>query len=261
MSKVEVHPLFLFIALSSVLTGLFKEFIIMFSIIIIHEIGHLITAYYYKSNINKIYLYPFGGYISFGDKINKPLKEEFLILISGPILQIIYFFIMLYLNYISVISLNTYNIIINYHYTLLFFNMLPLFPLDGSKLINILLSKLTSFKLAHKIMLYISYIGIIFFLFTTKYINFGMNLYLMLSLLLVKVVKESRNHKMVCNRFLLERYLYNFKFNKLKIISGSNLSKMMRDRRHLFIIGDKKVTEKDLLKQRYGKKGKDFTKN
>jgi hypothetical protein len=83
----------------------------------------------------------------------------------------------------------------------------------------------------------------------------------MLSLLLAKVVKESRNHKMVCNRFLLERYLYNFKFNKLKIISGSNLSKMMRDRRHLFIIGDKKVTEKDLLKQRYGKKGKDFTKN
>ena len=157
-------------------------------------------------------------------------------------------------NYFSLINANTYNLIINYHYTLLFFNLLPIFPLDGSKLLNLLLSKFISFKKAHLTMIYTSYIVIIACLLSLKHISFGINIYLLLVLLLIKIISENKNHKMLYNRFLLERYLYDFYFKTIKIIKGSKLSKMMRDKRHLFIINNKKITEKEVLKRRYKSK-------
>lgn len=238
-------------AASSLITGLFKEFIIMFSIIIIHEIGHLLAASYYKFNIHKIYLYPFGGYIKFDDKLNRTIKEEFIILVSGPLLQIIYYLLLSFFHYLGMINVNTFNIIINYHYSLLFFNLLPIFPLDGSKIVNLFLAKFVSFKQAHLLMIYISYIAMLLAILSTKYISLSVNIYLLLVLLFTKLISESKNHKAIYNRFLLERYLYNFHFKKKKIIRGQKVSLMMRDKSHIFLIGNKEVTEREMLKKRY----------
>jgi stage IV sporulation protein FB len=235
------------------LTGLFKDFIILFSIIIIHEIGHLLAASYYKFNIYKIYLYPFGGYIKFNDKLNRALKEEFIVLICGPMFQIFYYFLMMGCYDIGFISDNTFNMFINYHYSLLLFNLLPIFPLDGSKLVNIILSKFISFKQSHLVMLYISYTVLFISLLAMQYISLNVNLYLLLILLFTKLLSETKNHKTIYNRFLLERYLYKFHFTKLKIIKGNKLSRMMRDKKHLFVFDNKEITERQLLKKRYDK--------
>jgi stage IV sporulation protein FB len=248
----------LLVAASALITGLFKEFIILFTIIIIHEIGHVLASLYYNFNINKIYLYPFGGHIKFDEKLNRPLKEEFIILISGPILQIVGFYLFAFLNYITLINFNTFNMIINYHYSLLLFNLLPIYPLDGSKLINIILSKFLSFKKSHILMIYISYIFLILSIIFLKYVSISVNIYLLLALLAIKTINEGKNHKDICNRFLLERYLYNFYFKTTKIIKGSKIYKMMRDKRHLFIIDNKEITEKELLKRRYTKNVKNL---
>ena len=76
---------------------MFKEFFMVFSLIIIHELGHLTMAVYYKWNLDKISIYPFGGCVKFNEKINKPIKEEFIILISGPLMQIFFFISYFYL--------------------------------------------------------------------------------------------------------------------------------------------------------------------
>jgi stage IV sporulation protein FB len=253
-NKVRINPLLLFVAASAVFTGLFKEFIIMFLIIIIHEIGHLLAAAYYHFNIDKISLYPFGGYIKFNDKLNRSLREEFIVLISGPLLQIVFFVFMLFINYLELININTLNIIVNYHYSLLFFNLLPIFPLDGSKLINILLSKFIPFKQSHLLMIYISYAMLFIALVSFRYISLNIDIYLLLGHLLTKIIKEGKNHKNIFNRFLLERYLYHFDFKKLKIIKGRDLASMMRDKIHLFVIGGKEITEREMLRKRYGKR-------
>ena len=242
----------MFVAASSVITGLFKEFIVLFSIIIVHEIGHVLAALYYRFNIYKIYLYPFGGYIKFNDKLNRALKEEFVVLICGPLLQIGYYLLLSFLHNIGLIQVNTFNMIVNYHYSLLFFNLLPIFPLDGSKLINIIMSKFISFKQSHLIMLYISYAVLFLSLFSTRYISLNVNIYLLLILLFTKLITEGKNHKTIFNRFLLERYLYKFNFKKTKIIKGQKLFRMMRDKKHLFLVDNKEVTEKEMLRKRYG---------
>lgn len=251
LSKVSIHPLLLFVALSSIITGLFKDFLILFSIIIIHELGHIIASLFYRSEIDKIHLYPFGGNIKTNDKINRPLREELIIVLAGPSLQIIYFLILSLLHHLGLMNTNTSNIVINYHYSILFFNLLPIYPLDGSKILNIVMSKLISFKKSHLIMIYTSYVALSIILLFSSYVSFNLNIYMLLILLLLKLMGETKNHESVYNKFLLERYLHHFHFKKTKVIIGSKLTKMMRDKRHLFMVNNKEVTENEMLRKRY----------
>ena len=94
----KIHPLYYLVAILSIITGLFKDFIYITLLIFIHEIGHTIGALIYKWKIKKIIILPFGGITIFNELINKSLKEEFVILILGPIFQILFYFILYILN-------------------------------------------------------------------------------------------------------------------------------------------------------------------
>lgn len=218
-------------------------------ILFIHELGHVLIALFYQWNINKISIYPFGGIIKFNEIISKPLLEELLILIGGPLLQIVFYLFSINLLNNGYILSTTFDIIKNYHYSLLFFNLLPIYPLDGSKIINILTAKFFSFKLAHLLLIYISYIGILVVFIFSKYFNFNTSLYFLLLILMIKVFKEYQNHNMIFEKFLLERFLYTLHFKKRKIIEGTNVKKMMRNKKHLFIDNKKYITEKEILKK------------
>lgn len=202
-------------------------------IIIIHEIGHLVPAIYYKWKIEKITILPFGGLTIFNEDINRPLKEEFIILITGPLFQIIFTYIMK--NNIELLNISK---------EILYFNLLPIYPLDGSKIINIILNKICSFKKSHLITLYLSVITIIFL--TIK--RFNLITILIMILIVKKVIEEINNHHLIFNRFLLERYLKNYKFKNLKTIKNEN--QMKRDYRHIFMTKPH-LTEKEYLKKRF----------
>ena len=96
--KIYIHPLTILLSIVVALTGMYKDFLIIFLIIIIHEFGHLLMALLFKWNIDKISIYPYGGCVKFNEKINRPLKEELLILISGPFFQILFFIIIYWIT-------------------------------------------------------------------------------------------------------------------------------------------------------------------
>ena len=131
---IHIHLFYFITMLLAFFTGLFKDFVLFTSIILIHELGHALAALYYKWDIEKIVIMPFGGITIFNEKLNRPIKEEFIILIFGPIFQIIYYRILFPI-------INSYAFM-NYHYALLFFNLLPIYPLDGAKLLNLLFNKI-----------------------------------------------------------------------------------------------------------------------
>ena len=184
------------------ITGNFKVFFFFTIIIIIHELGHILWALYYNWQIEKIIILPFGALTIFHEKLNKPLKEEFIILIMGPLFQIIftYFFV-------------KNNNLLNYSNLILAFNLLPIHPLDGSKLLNIILNKLTNFKKSHIITIYISFITIIIIVIKE---NFNLIFTIILLFITIKVVDEYKNHNIIFNKFLLERYTNKFNFKKKK---------------------------------------------
>ena len=235
----KIHPLYYIVALITIFTGLFKDFIYITLLIFIHEIGHLIGALYYKWNIKKVVILPFGGITIFNELINKSLKEEFVILVLGPLFQILFYFILCIFNFES-------NLMTNYHYGLLLFNFIPIIPLDGSKLLNIILNKIFSFKLSHIISLFISLIYLIYLFIRTIIIK-NLILFIILIFLLIKNIKEIYLHKYLFNKFLFERYNYNLKFKKIKRIKGLKIYKMKKDYKHLFYL-NKYITENEILK-------------
>ena len=107
------------------------------------------------------------------------------------------------------------------------FNFLPILPLDGGKLINIILDKIFSYKLSFKISIIISIIFTLIFLISKRtYLS------LLLTIFLIKcIIIEINNLKYKYNKFVLERYLNNYNFKRIKIIN--NINNLKRDNYHI----------------------------
>ncbi|MBR3198935.1 MAG: hypothetical protein IKG27_02860 [Bacilli bacterium] len=232
----KIHPFYFFAAFVSVITGHFKDFLLFSLIIVVHECGHVFLALIFKWNVYEIILLPFGALTVFNEKINRPLFEEFLILIFGPIFQIVFTFAFYNEN------------IFNLSTSILFFNLLPVIPLDGSKVVNILLNRFLSFKKSHLITIYISFLTIFFVMIKA---HFNLILMLIFIFILFKIIDEIKNHNNIFKKFLLERYIYDFNFKKIKFIKSLNLDNMKRDYRHIFYNGKEYVTERRIIKKMF----------
>ena len=126
---------------------------------------------------------------------------------------------------------------------LISFNFLPIIPLDGGKLLNLILDKIFPYKLSHKITLVISIIFSILFLLLTKTL-----LSLTLTIFLIfNIYEEIKQKDYRFNKFLIERYLKKYKFKKIKIIN--KIDKIKRDKYH--IINNK--FEEDYLSKMFDK--------
>lgn len=244
----KIHYLFYLVAFICMITGLFKSFVFVSLLVIIHELGHLLMAVYYKWNIDKVIIFPFGGVTIFKEHLNKPIFEEFMILIMGPLFQIVFYFL--------IVTLFGYNeLLAKYHYSLLLFNLLPIFPLDGSKLIHLFFDKVFAFKKSHLLNIIVSIITLIICVFFV-FLKFNLIFLLLFFLLIIKVINEFKWHNEIFNKFLMERYLYNFKFKKTYIINDNKIKKMKRDYKHLFFDDNKYITEREVLKKKFDFKRK-----
>lgn len=239
LNKIYIHPIFLLTLFIFISIGYFRFITYFMLLIIVHELGHIIISLIFKWNIDKIIILPFGGLTKYNEIINRPLIEEFLIAISGIIFQIVFYLILK--NCIDYKYLNFINCFI------IFFNLLPIYPLDGSKILNIFLNVITSYKNSLSITIIISYIFII--IFSLLFFNTNKIIGIILIFLLIQVNKLYRERKELFNKFLLERYLNDFKFKKKKTIN--NVDKMKKDYRHLFYIDGTYLTENYFLKKMF----------
>lgn len=242
LNKIKIHPIFIIVVFVFTLIGRF-EFILYYTLLIlIHEIGHITISIIFKWNVESVVILPFGGLIKFRELINKPLIEEFLICISGIIFQFIFY--ILIKDYIS------YNYFSLINYFIIIFNLIPIYPLDGSKIINVFLNYITSFYNSLNITITLSYIFIN--LITLYFFDVNRIVYIVLFFLIKEVNKLNKDKKNIFNKFLLERYLNNFNFKKRKIIK--NIKNMKKDYKHLFLNNNTYKTEREILKKMFDNK-------
>ncbi len=234
----KIHSLTYITALIFILVGYFKFYLSFMLILFIHELGHVTLSLIFKWHIKSIILFPLGILLKFEDSLNKPLIEEFIISISGIIFQLI--FISFIHNYYLVISSNI----------ILIFNILPIYPLDGAKVINIILNKITNFKTSYFLTLQISFITIII-LISLSIINKSLMFLISFIPLLINLIGLITNRNNVFIKFLLERYLYSIKFKKYKYIN--NIKYMKRDYKHYIITENNVESEKVFLKKIFKK--------
>ena len=129
---------------------------------------------------------------------------------------------------------------------MIFFNLLPIYPLDGGRIVNLLLGKIFNYNLSNKITIIIS-IVVIVCIICLKIYEFNYSNIMVYLILLIYIIKYIKNIKYLYYKFMLERYLYNIKFNKFKIINDSRC--MYRDRYHILYEDKKYFKEKDFLKK------------
>ena len=249
--KIEFHKTYILIAISFILTGYFSNLLIFTSIVIFHELGHFLVAKINNLNPKKIIIYPFGGLTIIDNLINTKIIKELMVAISGIIFQTIYYLIIIILYQNNLIREYIFNIFTKYHYSILIFNILPIHPLDGSKILTLLLSKFLPYKLVTKLNIIISIITGIIILYINYY-TFNYTTILIISIIIDNLVKYYKNINYLFNKFLLERYLYKFNLPKTKRIT--KIDNMYKEKYHIIKENNHYFTEKQYLNNRFKEK-------
>ena len=157
--KIDVN--FGFVLITILICFLYKIniYFIFFISILLHEMAHMIVGVCLGLKIKKIMFNPLGVCLEFiGYRENKKTIKKIIINLSGPLFNFIFAIIISHLNI-------EYKLKIDLFYTNLLlgiFNLLPIIPLDGGKILKEILSIKFGYKNANIYSMNISKILLIF---------------------------------------------------------------------------------------------------
>ena len=246
--KIKFHYTYYILAISFVLCGRFSNLIVLTSIVIFHELGHFVVSLINHFEVDKIIIYSYGGITKLNIKINTKIIAELTVSLGGIFFQLVYYVFIYMLYKIGYVREYIYNMFVIYNKSILFFNLLPIIPLDGYKIMSLVLYYFLPYKVVNKIALLISF----FLIFILSLINYNTGNYsflLVLSVIMYYTFKYSKDMKYLFNQFLLERYLYKFDYKRVSCIR--KIDYIYKERRH--IIGEKGqfLTEKAFLNGKF----------
>ncbi|MBM7563770.1 M50 family metallopeptidase [Paenibacillus sacheonensis] len=141
----SVHPLFVLIMLASVLTGYFVELLTLFAIVLVHELGHVIAARGFGWTVREVKLLPFGGVAEVEDGSGLPAREEALVAIAGPLQNAWMAGAAWLLGQLGLWQHDWAAYVCQANLMIGLFNLLPILPLDGGKLMQAGLSRTLTF--------------------------------------------------------------------------------------------------------------------
>lgn len=191
--------------------------------------GHFIAGKLLHLKVKEIKIFMFGGVTTLNEDLNLNIYKEILLLIMGPITQILFVALLFILYRLEFISTLAYTKFYSINMLLLKFNLLPILPLDGGKLINNLLDLIVSYDLSHTISIIISFISLpLLFTFDNKLL-----IIILFTFLLLNLLNEISIHKYRLELLLLERKYK--KFNFKKTIKINNTKNIMRNKNYVII--------------------------
>lgn len=149
---VKVNPLLLLMTVLWLISGFWSQAVVIYSLLIIHELAHAIGAMAFNVRIYELELLPFGASIRMENIFEgHPIKET-VIAALGPITSLI--------CAISACALRTYfpyfipnelRLAEQYAYLIVYFNLFPVLPLDGGRILRAIISRKCDFSRATRI--------------------------------------------------------------------------------------------------------------
>lgn len=234
------------------------NYLIAFVIVILHEYTHYFTAYIFGYRGGKIKILPFGASLNLTGIEGASVKEEIIISLSGPIMNLVLavIFYALNINYRNgfIETLFFTNLCIG------IFNLLPALPLDGGRILRAIISSRTIYRRANIITISISMsIGGLFilyylFCFFKGHINFTFGIIAFYIIIYSKKEKE-RVAYIIMSDIIKKK----FKFMKKGYIENKSLSIYWREgllkalslveknRYNLFIVLDDDLKVVDII--------------
>lgn len=136
--------------------GYITEVSIILITVFTHEIIHLLTAQKLGFKIKELELFPFGGVGKLDSIIGPDPKIEIIISLAGPIINILLAFLFRVIMEFFYKSL-VLELLFKCNLYMGVFNLLPVFPLDGGRILRGLLSYIIGFKASTNRLTYITY--------------------------------------------------------------------------------------------------------
>ena len=140
----------------SIFTGYFIELILLFLFVLAHELGHLLMAKQFAWKIKELKLLPFGGVLIVDDAHGTTAKEECLVACAGPIQNLILILLAWVFGQLHWLPYEWMQYMIQANMLLIIFNLLPISPLDGGKIVQAALSLVLSYFYTLKVITWLS---------------------------------------------------------------------------------------------------------
>ncbi len=160
------HPLFTLVMIGSALTGYFLEAITLFGIVLIHELGHVAAAKGFGWRLKEVQLLPFGGVAVVEELGTVPAREELIVALAGPLQHLWLIGLAYGAQVFSPGNEEWWSYFIRANFMIALFNLLPVLPLDGGKILQSLLSYVVPYRRC-------VYCSVVVGLFLSLFIIFG----------------------------------------------------------------------------------------
>ncbi len=128
--------------LLSVITGQFLELLTLFTIVFIHELGHVCAALLCGVGVKSVQLLPFGGVAVMEDHGRLNATREIGIAAAGPLQNLVLILMAYGLQQTGYGNSGFLTYFIQANAIIAMFNLLPVLPLDGGKIFQATLSLL-----------------------------------------------------------------------------------------------------------------------
>lgn len=139
--RVSVHPLFAALLLLSAFTGRLLLVLSALFAALEHELAHALVARKFGYRLNKIVLMPYGAVIS-GDIRGIPPLQEIQVCLAGPLANAVTALLFAALWWLYPESYPYTDLAAQASLSLFLVNLLPAFPLDGGRILRVLLRRL-----------------------------------------------------------------------------------------------------------------------
>lgn len=140
LSKVKISVFTLSYIFIALISNRLFYLLIYYFIGLFHELFHFFMAKSLNINVDEMVFYPFGFVIKMDTLIYQKEWKQYLVLISGPI-SVIFSYLLIKTAYsLGLISQYMFSHAQTANISVLFINLLPIYPLDGEKVIENIVS-------------------------------------------------------------------------------------------------------------------------
>ncbi|NLL52298.1 MAG: peptidase M50 [Peptococcaceae bacterium] len=138
--KVRIHPTFIALLVLCALGGLLTRALLVFGLVILHEIVHILVAKGFGVKLRSVELYPYGGTAVLEDSFEGKKVDESIIAFAGPAFNFLLFIIFQYLRWEGILQGSWTLEFVKINFWLACFNLIPVLPLDGGRMVRAFLA-------------------------------------------------------------------------------------------------------------------------
>lgn len=180
--------------------------VLFYSILLlcVHDFFHYCMALLLHQRVSCIVIFPFGlsmqvDNIEYGNSLN-----EILIAMGGPLSIYASSLLLSFLMQFDIISISFYEYLFNININIFLFNILPIYPLDGGRVLHGLCHYVFNYKWAHILCLFLS---LVFACVILLWLDLTI-LYLYIIFLVFQILVRFKNINSIVRKFHFYRYAH-----------------------------------------------------